>query len=50
MAEDAKWSMEWDEKMLMNVNNFTMAKGLIMKFMSKFVGLFSIVRQLFKDV
>ena len=38
------------QKVLLNVKNFTLPKGLTPKFMSKFAGLFSIVKRVFKDV
>ena len=38
------------QKVLLNVKNFTLFQGLTPKFMSKFVGLFSIVKHVFKDV
>ena len=37
------------QKVLLNVKHFTLYKGLTPKFMSKFVGLFSIVEWVFKD-
>lgn len=41
---------EVGQKVLMNVKNFTMPEGLTPKFMSKFVGPFSIRERVFKDV
>ena len=38
------------QKVLLNVKNFTLPGGLTPKFMSKFVGPFLIVEQVFKDV
>ena len=38
------------QKVLLDVKNFTLPKGLTPKFMSKFVGLFFIVERVFKDV
>ena len=31
MPEDAKWSMRWANKVLLNVDNFTLPKGLTPK-------------------
>jgi hypothetical protein len=51
MPEDAKWSMRWAKKVLLSVNNFTLAEDLTPKFMSKENGaLVSIVNQVFKDM
>ena len=50
MLEDAKWSMRWNKKVLLNVNNFTLPKGLILKFMSKIGVWFPIVERVFKDM
>ena len=38
------------QKVLLNVKNFTLPKGLTPKFMSKFAGQFLIVERVFKDV
>ena len=40
---------EVGQKVLLYVENFTLPKGLTPKFMSKFVVLFSIVEQMFKE-
>ena len=47
-----RYKMEYEvgQKVLLNVKDFTMLKGISPKFMSKFVGLFLIVEQVFKDV
>ena len=47
-----RWGVEYEvgQKVLLNVKNFTMSKGLTLKFMSKFVGPILIVEQIFKDV
>ena len=45
-----KIEYEVHQKVLLNVRNFIMLEGLIPKFMSKFVRLFSIVGWMFKDV
>ena len=50
MPEDAKWSMRWAETVLLNVNNFTLPKGLTPKFMSKIKALYSIMEWVFKDM
>jgi hypothetical protein len=50
MWEDIKWSTRWTKKVLLNVNNFNMPKGLTLKFMSKVGASFSIVKQMFKDI
>ena len=50
-AEDAKWSMRWAKKVLLSVNNFTLAKDITPKFMSKENGAsVPIVDQVFKDM
>ena len=41
---------EVDQKVLLNVKNFTLLEGLTPKFMSKFAGPFAIVERVFKDV
>jgi hypothetical protein len=38
------------QKVLLNMKNFTMPKGLTPKFMSKFIGSFPVVECVFKDV
>ena len=50
-AKDAKWSMRWAKKVLLSVNNFTLAKDITPKFMSKENGAsVPIVDQVFKDM
>jgi hypothetical protein len=50
-AEHAKWNMRWAKKVLWSVNNFTLAKDLPPKFMSKENGAsIPIVDQIFKDM
>lgn len=41
---------EVGQNVLLNVKKITIHEGLIPKFMSKFAGLFPIVKQVFKDV
>ena len=45
-----KMEYEVGQKVLLNVKNFTISKGLTPKFMSKFAGLFPIVERVFKDM
>ena len=49
-TREAKWSMRWAKRMLLIMNNVTLPKGLIPKFMSKIGTMFHLMKRMFNNI